>query len=239
MIYSALNLQVLSMAPLSAKRVLDLGCGTGTFGGALKGRQPCEVIGVTFNPEEANLARGKLDTVVVADLNEYNPAPLGTFDCVVCSHVLEHLYRPQELLSRLGPCLSGGGVLLVALPNVLFWRQRLRFSFGAFRYTNEGLMDTTHYRFFDWWTAREMIEQSGLQILEAVADGYLPGSWLLPPLQRPLNGLAIRTFPGLFGFQFRFRCGLPNGDPSVPKQSVTHDRPANPHSANKEEQCLL
>lgn len=55
------------MVPRTAARILDLGCGTGTMGRALKSRQPCEVVGVTSNQEEADLAATDLDRVEVAD----------------------------------------------------------------------------------------------------------------------------------------------------------------------------
>lgn len=205
-LYPSLNAEVLGMVPFHTRRLLDLGCGTGTFGSAVKARQPCDVVGVTFSQEEANLAALKLDRVVVADLNEYDLAPLGGFDTIVCSHVLEHLYRPEDLLTRLHPSLATGGELLVALPNVLFWRQRVRFLCGTFRYTDGGLMDVTHYRFFDWHTARELLIGSGFEVAEAVSDAYLPGSWLVPPLRGWFDRLAAKSFPGLFGIQFRFRC---------------------------------
>lgn len=205
-LYSAFNTAVFDMVPAGAERVLDVGCGTGSMGRALKDRQGCEVVGVTYNPQEADLAAQTLDHVVVADLNEFDPMSLGRFDAVICSHVLEHLYWPGRLLSRLVPNLKDGGELLVALPNVLFWRQRLVFLRGHFRYNDEGgLMDSTHYRFFDWRTAQELLTSSGYSILEGVSTGYLPWSWMLPPLRHRLDSWATRRWPGLFGSQFLFR----------------------------------
>src|SRR5437868_1086730 len=133
--YGALNQPVLSAVPQIARRVLDVGCGTGSLGRAVKARQQTEVVGVTYSEAEAEKARPNLDQVVVADLNEFDPLPLGRFDCVICSHVFEHLLWPDVLLRSLRPCLGSAGRLVVALPNVLAWRQRLRFLLGRFRYT--------------------------------------------------------------------------------------------------------
>src|SRR5205823_9801714 len=89
-----------------------------------------EVVGVTYSKEEAALAARNLDRVIVCDLNDFDSENLGEFDCIVCSHVLEHLYQPEQLLIHLRPRLSFGGRLIVALPNILFWKQRIQFLRG-------------------------------------------------------------------------------------------------------------
>jgi SAM-dependent methyltransferase len=200
--YGALNLPVLSAVPQFARKVLDIGCGTGSLGGAIRSRQPAEVIGVTYSESEAQKARQLLDRVVVTELNGFDPHSLGEFDCVVCSHVLEHLYWPAELLRALRPCLVPGGRLVVALPNVLAWRQRLRFLFGRFRYTDGGLMDWTHFRFFDWRSAQDLVTEGGYRVVGATADGVFPLARFVPGIGELVSRAAVGTFPGLFGWQF-------------------------------------
>ncbi|MBU6400417.1 MAG: class I SAM-dependent methyltransferase [Verrucomicrobia bacterium] len=202
--YGALNQAVLARVPSTANRVLDLGCGTGVLGRALKERQPCAVVGVTFSPEEAAAARAHLDQVLVRDLNRFEPGEVGRVDCVICSHVLEHLYHPDQLLRQLHACLAAEGRVVVALPNVLFWRQRLEFCLGRFRYAEGGLMDRTHYRFFDWETAGALLAQTGYGVESAEAEGALPGSRFLAQAGRWLDQRALELSPGLFGFQFIF-----------------------------------
>ena len=92
--------------------------------------------------------------------------------------------------------------MLVALPNVLHYRQRLAFLGGRFRYTDGGLMDRTHYRFFDWTTAQELIAEAGLTAESVEAVGGWPGSRFAGPLRASLDRLAVAASPGLFGVQF-------------------------------------
>ncbi|MBV8265096.1 MAG: class I SAM-dependent methyltransferase [Planctomycetaceae bacterium] len=200
--YRALNRPVFDAIPTSARRILDLGCGTGSLGRAVKARQMTEVTGVTYSTTEADEARLHLDRVIVSDLNTYNPIDLGQFDCIVCSHVLEHLYWPAELLRSMYPVLDPGGRLVVALPNPLVWRQRVRFLCGQFRYTDGGLMDSTHFRFFDWSTARALVTGAGFREVSADADGGFPLARLLPGIGGWLSQAAVRVAPGLFGWQF-------------------------------------
>jgi SAM-dependent methyltransferase len=202
LLYGALNCPVQAAIPLSARRVLDLGCGTGALGRDVKSRQPAEVVGVTYSEAEAALAEEHLDSVLVQDLNAFEPDGLGQFDCVVCSHVLEHLCWPDQLLHSIQSLLAPGGRLIVALPNALAWRQRLAFAFGRFRYTDGGLMDRTHFRFFDWHTARSLVSGAGYRVISARGDGVLPLARFVPVLGRYLNRVAVRLAPGLFSWQF-------------------------------------
>jgi len=206
LVYGAVNYPLLAYVPSTAKRILDVGCGTGSLGHVIKRDLDCHVIGITNSQAEAPLAREHLDQVLVCDLNRFDVADMGFFDCIICSHVLEHLYQPEELLKRLRARLSFDGILIVALPNVLFWRQRIQFVLGAFRYTDGGLMDRTHYRFYDWATAQALLALSGYSVIGARADGSFPLSRCLSRLGRWLDRAAVSRSPGLFGFQFIFAC---------------------------------
>jgi len=197
--------------PPTTKRLFDVGCGTGALGHRVKQEIGAYVAGVTHADAEAALAREIIDQVVVVDLNDLDLPQFDLFDCVICSHVLEHLLHPEEILKWLRGLLAAEGTLIIALPNVLFWRQRLAFLRGKFRYTRGGLMDHTHYRFFDWVTARQLLIASGYSVIEARADGTFPLSRYLFGFGKWLDHLAVKTMPGLFGFQFIFVC-RPNAE---------------------------
>jgi SAM-dependent methyltransferase len=203
--YQALNQPVLSLIPGSAKRLLDLGCGTGSMGREIKRNIECEVVGVTYSEAEAASARVWLDQVVVSNLNEFEGQGLGAFDCIICSHILEHLYAPEELLLRLRERLAPDGVLIIALPNVLYWKQRLEFMRGRFRYSDGGLMDRTHYRFFDFETSLALVRGAGFEVLVKMADGHLPMPFLrsrLSTIASRCDRLASKLIPGLCAIQF-------------------------------------
>jgi hypothetical protein len=85
------------------------------------------------------------------------------------------------------------GRLIVALLNSLVWRQRVRFLQGKFRYTDGGLMDRIHFRFFDWTSTRALVAGAGFREISAYADGGFPLA---------LGLAALRMAPGLFDWQF-------------------------------------
>ena len=205
MIYDAFNYAVFDQIPTDAVTILDVGCGSGILGKKLKENRDCHVVGITYSQEEASLAAKILDSVIVANLNEIDTSTLGQFDCIICSHVLEHLYEPSALLKKLHKNLSDEGKLIVALPNVLHFKQRWEFIRGHFKYTDGGLMDKTHFRFFDWDTSYELLVNSGYRVIYRKADGYLPLPLIrrfFRPIEKRLNDFATLNFPSLFGVQY-------------------------------------
>ena len=93
--------ELLALVPESAERVLDVGCGAGRLGEAIKKRQPAKVTGIEFVPEAAAHARGLLDEVFEGDVERLSlPFKDAAFDCVVCGDVLEHLREPEQFLRR-------------------------------------------------------------------------------------------------------------------------------------------
>jgi len=201
--YGSVNEAVLTVLPKSARRILDVGCGTGVLGKKLKELDPARhVAGITHSEPEAVEARFALDQVLVQDLETASFEGIGEFECIICSHVLEHLRNPAQVLARLRRALAANGKIIVALPNVLYWRQRLRFLAGHFRYTAGGVMDSTHVVFFDWVTARQLIADAGLHLVSSAADGGFPGSRFLGPLGELMDSMSLRLAPGLVGTQF-------------------------------------
>jgi SAM-dependent methyltransferase len=207
LLYTAFNKDVYNQIPDSAINILDVGCGNGALGQALKNNNANrKVTGLTFFADEAKMATELLDSVVEVDLNGEAPIFTHLFDCIIFSHVLEHTYNPVKVLKHFKQFLSNDGVIVVALPNILYYKQRFKFLKGEFKYSlNGGLMDITHFRFFDWNTAHELVIQAGLNPIIRNAYGNFPLGVLRRlsnPVAETIDNWAIQVSPGLFGFQF-------------------------------------
>jgi 2-polyprenyl-3-methyl-5-hydroxy-6-metoxy-1,4-benzoquinol methylase len=193
------------------KRVLDIGCGAGDNAALLRTRcRESQVFGITHATAEAELARRFMDRCWVIDIEGELPAELEaqTFDALIFSHVLEHLRNPATVLARFSRLLSRGGVVLIAVPNVLSWRQRIQFLFGHFEYESTGVLDDTHLRFFTYFTADQYLlaQSPDLELQFKGVTGSVPLWWLrrhvLPRRWTEwFDQWGCRHWPNLFGGQ--------------------------------------
>ncbi len=208
-LYEALNTPLLPLVPSTAVRILDIGCGTGVLGECLNREKNRHVVGITYSEQEASLASKKLAEVHCTDINNFDFECLGKFDCVILSHILEHLYFPNVILERLKCILGPESTVIVALPNVVWWKQRFQFLIGNWRYQDWGVLDRTHFRFFDRRSSAELLTDAGYEIIQRISDGPFP---LLKPIRKyigPWTGKIDRftseLMPGLFAMQFVYQ----------------------------------
>lgn len=106
----------------AGRRVLDYGCGDGTFLGLLdaRGCLPAYAIGAELKESvvrdcQARLGRpSRLDFVLTTELKR--PAHQGVYDAVFCMEVLEHLLEVEPVLNLLTDLLTPTGCLLISVP---------------------------------------------------------------------------------------------------------------------------
>lgn len=187
--FAALRREMLPFVPIDAKDILDVGCGDGSFGALLKESRPCRVTGVEHVAAVADLARSRLDKVLVASAEEPLPFPPGSFDCIVANDVLEHLVDPWQAVRRFAALLRPGGVMVASIPNVRHYRVlKALVQDGKWEYTDKGVLDRTHLRFFTRRTMPGLFEPAGLTVerLEGIN-----GVRRFPPKYALINWLTL------------------------------------------------
>ncbi len=156
--------EIIELVQGSSNRILDIGCGTGNTGLALKEcGKAAEVYGVELVADMATQAAAKLDRVIVGNIEQLElPFETGHFDYLIAADVLEHLLDPWQTLKDLTVYLRPGGHLIVSIPNVQNWRIVFDLMVkGNWRYADGGLLDRTHLRFFTRKTLDRLIRQAG------------------------------------------------------------------------------
>lgn len=172
------SLSVVASLINASSKVLDLGTGSGSLGHYLTANLRCTVDGVTFNAQEAALARTGYRRVEVADLEQCQLQEIfkgEQYDYIVCADVLEHLKKPESVLLSCRSLLAPTGKLILSIPNAAYCGLIGELMSGEFTYREEGLLDRTHLRFFTRKSLLRFLAQSGW-ISESVAV-----------LERPLN----------------------------------------------------
>jgi len=100
------------------------------------------------DPVSARAAEDGFDHVVQGEFPN-SQIPNEKFDVVLCADVLEHIREPEKALLAGKDAMALGGVLVASIPNVRNWRDVLwPLRNGTWTYTERGILDRTHLRFF-------------------------------------------------------------------------------------------
>lgn len=149
--------------------VLDVGTADGhPVVEGLKARG-CRVWGIEIDEEAAADAAPMCEQMVVGNVEQLDlTSTFGDkrFDVVLCLDVLEHLIEPLDTLNRLKELLTPTGIVVASIPNVTHAAVRLQLLDGSFTYTDTGLLDRTHVRFFDRTEVEKLFDDAGLTVTE-------------------------------------------------------------------------
>ena len=157
--------------------LLDLGAAGGELGFALRDHFRRR-IGFEYDADRIGELRGRLDHIVIADLETVTRLPAGV-DAVVLADILEHLRDPSALLQLVRRSLAEGGRLFISVPNIANVTVRLGLLFGIFEYRERGILDETHLRFYTMRTIRRDIERAGFRIV-TVRGSSIPVRLIVP-----------------------------------------------------------
>jgi SAM-dependent methyltransferase len=109
-----------------------------------------EAVGIEMDRGAAAAARKVLDRVVVGDIERIAPGfQNGYFDVVIMADVLEHLVDPWLAVKKAKRYLAKGGIFIASIPNIREYNSLFNIVIkGDFRYSDAGIMDRSHLRFF-------------------------------------------------------------------------------------------
>ncbi len=142
------------------KRVLDLGCGVGSFGKY----KPIEteVYGIDNDLNAIKCAK-RYETAQLGDLTKKLPYKNNFFDGILAKDILEHLIEPEKLVKGCKRILKKGGIILATVP-----------SPGKKFYD-----DYTHKRAFTERAIKELFLDNGFEIVHLKRLRGIPGFGIL------------------------------------------------------------
>jgi 2-polyprenyl-3-methyl-5-hydroxy-6-metoxy-1,4-benzoquinol methylase len=112
-----------SFVPLSGMKILDAGCGEGHLIEFLHKSKPnndyygADVTEVAIARAKERCPWANFSLNDLADLN----FPDETFDVVICTEVLEHIFEYEKVVQQLKRVLKKGGLLIINFPHESLW----------------------------------------------------------------------------------------------------------------------
>ncbi len=149
--------KILKRIPAKSK-VLEFGPAYGYMTRYMTEELLCDVTCVEIDPDAAEETKKYCNNMIIADIEKLDFGQVFenlTFDIITFGDVLEHLYNPGKVIKNCYNILKDNGKVLVSIPNITHISVISNLIMGRFEYSNSGILDNTHIRFF----SRESILQ--------------------------------------------------------------------------------
>lgn len=153
--------------------VLDVGCACGDFGEIISKEKHCEVTGMEYDQGSIKIASdtNAFSNLHFVDLNQFEVTDFkqyyGYFDYITLLDVLEHLINPDVVLLKLRKFLKEDGFMIISLPNISFGEIKMNILKDDFTYTDLGILDRTHLKFFTYKTIIHFLTSLNFEICES------------------------------------------------------------------------
>lgn len=108
----------------------------------------------------ARLAQQRMDKVLIGTFETaFNDIPDHYFDLVVCNDVIEHLPDPDEFLESIKLKLRTNAYIIGSVPDVRYaWNLYDLLVKKDWKYTDSGILDRTHLKFFTEISLRRLLK---------------------------------------------------------------------------------
>lgn len=180
--------------PCAGGRLLDCGCGDGSFTRALADRaQVEEVHGIEAQEDRVSAAEARGIIVSQVDLNKRLPFDDGFFDIVHSNQLIEHLSNTDFFLREIHRLLKPSGYALISTNNLASWHNLLSLALGMqpppMHVSNEVIVgnwldpfrghrfdasEDTHLRIFSFQALKDLSLYHQFRLEAIRSTGYYP-----------------------------------------------------------------
>ncbi|HIH97019.1 MAG TPA: class I SAM-dependent methyltransferase [Thermoplasmata archaeon] len=157
-------------------RILDLGCGDGTYSAELE-KMGHTVVAMDISIFALRLCRDKGVTHRIRASVTHIPLRSNVFQRALCIDILEHIKDPLQTLNEIHRVLTCSGILALQTPN--------RKSIISYL-----LIDPTHCKIYDLKELRRLIRSSHFRNIEINLTSFLSRTY-------PLNILLKHLFKSM------------------------------------------
>jgi 2-polyprenyl-3-methyl-5-hydroxy-6-metoxy-1,4-benzoquinol methylase len=161
------------------RSICDLGCGNGHIAGRLAS-VGYEVTGIDASRSGIRIAQRAypqvkfIEAMIDSALEQIVVQP---FDLVISSDVIEHLYRPSDLLEAARALTKPGGHLLIGTPYHGYLKNLALAVTGRLDSHFSALHDGGHIKFFSVKTLSQLLNNHSFEDLSFTFYGRAPWLW--------------------------------------------------------------
>lgn len=195
--------ELLDLIPQKNKygSMLEIGAGSGaTLIYAKKKSYAQSIFGVELCTVANSFQQSKeFENFIIGNIENIElPFNQEQFDVILCADVLEHLVNPYDVIKKMHPYLKNNGVFITSLPNIRQMQMLKQIYInGDFKYTDAGILDKTHLRFFCKKNMIELFENNGY-----VIDRIVSNSNLIGKTTKMLNRVTFNVFDQFLAAQY-------------------------------------
>jgi len=165
--FSQVRSEIEDLLPNYSEVTLDIGCGDGATLEWIKATKRCEkTYGIEISESSYLKAKKILDETLNINIEkEKNFFMKKKFDLILVLDVIEHLIDPWKFLNLIKSRLNEGGSIIISVPNIRHYSilKDLIF-FGNWEYSQSGILDRTHLRFFTKKNLKKIFKKEKLNI---------------------------------------------------------------------------
>lgn len=170
--------KISALLPSGRLNILDMGCGNGFVCGqlALLGHK---VSGIDLSEDGIEIAKSTYPNIkfaarsVYEDLSDFG----SSFDLIVSSEVIEHLYYPQKFLKNAWSLLRPGGYLILTTPYHGWAKNTLISLLGQWDKHHTVDWEGGHIKFFSGKSISKMLIDSGFSQIVFNNAGRVKWLW--------------------------------------------------------------
>ena len=203
-------LAVIARSIQARNSILDIGCGNGILAQILKALdKECTLDGIEPSAEAAKMAKLEYRNIHQMGLQEAKFKVTTKYDHVVLADVIEHTNDPVDTLTSASTFIEHNGCLWISVPNVAFAPIRTELLNGRWEYSDWGIIERTHIRFFTHDSLLNTIKACNLYAEEVYCLCRSP--FLMEKKLQDYNVdiptlLKLRADPLAFAYQFLVKC---------------------------------
>lgn len=186
------NTKIMKTIPAESVDALDAGFGSGTIIQSLKERdESLNIYGIDLGKEFVEFAHNKYGheqnvNLLNSDV-KYLPFREETVDIVVCSEVIEHIYKPEKIVLEFQRILKHGGKVIITTPNCSFRWSLLEAIWTRFR---REMLETNH-RAFTKQRLKFLLSKHDFENI--FVEPFMFGCLLLVTANKPQNDTSLPT----------------------------------------------